>query len=120
MASEYHALADAVWSAGEAIGGLIKGMVDAAIIAGIAAAGGTATSWTGVGAVAGYGVAAIEVATILNMWGKATELYQLASAAVLGFRSKLGTALNDLNTITLPALTGGTGYQHPHAQVAVS
>ncbi|MGK5680150.1 WXG100 family type VII secretion target [Actinoplanes sp. URMC 104] len=117
MATEYHALADAVWSSGEAIGGLIKGMIDAAIIAGIAAAGGTATSWTGVGAVAGYGVAAIEVATILNMWGKATELYQFASAAALAFRSKLGSALNDLDTIKLPALPGGASYQHPLAQV---
>jgi uncharacterized protein YukE len=119
MATEYHAMADAVWSSGEAIGGLIKGMIDAAIIAGIAAAGGTATSWTGVGAAVGYGVAAVEVANILRMWGQATELYQFASAAVLAFRSKLGSALNDLDTIKLPALPGGTGYQHPLAQVGV-
>ncbi|MCA2213923.1 hypothetical protein [Jidongwangia harbinensis] len=118
MAEEYHAMADAVWSAGEAIGGLLKGMTDAAIIAGIAAAGGTATSWTGVGAVAGYGVAAIEVATILRMWGQTTELYQFASAAVLAFRSKIGSALGDLDTITLPAPPGGAGYQHPLASVA--
>jgi uncharacterized protein YukE len=118
MAEEYHAMADAVWSAGEAIGGLLKGMTDAAIIAGIAAAGGTATSWTGVGAAAGYGVAAIEVATILRMWGKTTELYQLASAAVLAFRSKIGSTLSDLDTIRLPAVPGGAGYQHPLAAVA--
>ncbi len=117
MADEYHAMADAVWSAGEAIGGLIKGMIDAAIIAGIAAAAGTATSWTGVGAVAGYGVAAVEVANILRMWGQATQLYQFASAAVLGFRSKLGSALSELDSIKLPALPGGAGYQHPLAQV---
>jgi uncharacterized protein YukE len=118
MAEEYHAMADAVWSSGEAIGGLIKGMIDSAIIAGIAAAGGTATSFTGVGAAVGYGVAALEVANILRMWGNATELYQYASAAVLAFRSKLGSALNDLDTIKLPELSGGTGYQHPLAQIA--
>jgi uncharacterized protein YukE len=118
MATEYKAMADAVWSAGEAIGGLIKGMVDSAIIAGIAAAAGTATSWTGAGAIVGYGVAAVEIVNVLNLWGKATELYQFASAAVLGFRSKLGSALSDLDTITLPALPGGAGYQHPLAQVA--
>ncbi|OJF10843.1 WXG100 family type VII secretion target [Couchioplanes caeruleus] len=118
MATEYTALADAVWAAGEALGGIIKGMVDAAIIAGIAAAAGTATSWTGVGAVAGYGVAGLEVVNLLNLWGKATELYQLAGAAVAGFRAKLGSALNDLDTITLPTLPGGTGYQHPVAEVA--
>jgi uncharacterized protein YukE len=118
MADEYLELADAVWSAGEAISGLIKGMVDAAIIAGIAAASGTATSFTGVGAAVGYGVAGLEVANILNMWGKATELYQLSSAAVLAFRSKLGSALHDLDAITLPELPGGPGYQHPVAAVA--
>lgn len=118
IASEYVAMADAVWSAGEAIGGLIKGMVDAAIIAGLAAASGTATSWTGVGAVAGYGVAGLEVANILSMWGKATEFYQLASAAVLSFRSKVGSALGDLGSISLPALAGGSGYNHPVAEIA--
>lgn len=120
MADEYTSMADAVWSAGEAIGGVIKGMVDSAIIAGIAAAGGTATSWTGAGAAVGYGVAGLEVVEVLRLWGKATELYQLASAAVLGFRSKIGSALNDLDTITFRALPGGSGYQHPLATVGAS
>jgi hypothetical protein len=42
----------------EAIGTAIKGMLDAALIAGIAAAAGTVTGETGIGAVVGYGVAA--------------------------------------------------------------
>ncbi len=120
IAAEYRAMADAVWSAGEAIGGLIKGMCDAAIIAGVSAAAGTATSWTGAGAAVGYGVAALEVGNVLRMWSKATELYQYASFAVLGFRAKVVSSLSDLNAITLPALPGGAGYQHPLAQVAAS
>ncbi|MEV4754475.1 hypothetical protein AB0J86_05050 [Micromonospora sp. NPDC049559] len=59
VARAYLEMADAVGSAGEAIGGLVKGMIDAAIIAGLAAAAGTVTEETGVGAVVGYGVTGI-------------------------------------------------------------
>ena len=45
-------LAHGVWSAAEAVTGWVKGMADAAIIAGIA---GTVTAETGIGAVVGYG-----------------------------------------------------------------
>lgn len=117
MGQEYRAVADAVWSAGEALGGIIKALVDAAIIAGIAAAAGTATAASGVGAVVGYGVAAVEVATILRLWSEATKLYQSASAAVFTFRAALGHRLNDLTTITLPALPD-IGYDHPIAEPA--
>lgn len=116
MGREYRVMADAVWSANEALGGIIKSLIDAAIIAGVSAAAGTATAATGAGAVIGYGVAAFEVANMLRLWGEATRLYQAASAAVLAFRSALDRNLSDLATIVLPALPGGTGYDHPLAQ----
>ena len=108
-------MADSVWSISEAIGGIIKGLIDAAIIAGIAAAAGTVTSATGVGAIVGYGVAAVEVAYMLKLWGQATQLYQHASAAVLAFRSALTHRLADLESVKLPTLPGGSGYDHPVA-----
>jgi uncharacterized protein YukE len=113
---EYRVMADAVWSIGEALGGVLKGLADAAIIAGVAAVAGTATAASGVGAVVGYGVAAVEVANMLRLWGEATKLYQSASAAVLAFRAAIGRSLGDLDAVTLPALPGGTGYDHPVAQ----
>jgi hypothetical protein len=66
-------MADAVWEAGDAIGGLIKGMCDAALIAGLAAIGGTVTAATGVGAAVGYGIAAVETAIIepFSTWRQA-------------------------------------------------
>lgn len=112
---EYRVMADAVWSIGEALGGVLKGLADAAIIAGIAAAAGTATSASGIGAVVGYGVAAVEVANMLRLWGDATKLYQSASAAILAFRSAIGHNLGELDAVTLPALPGGTAYDHPVA-----
>lgn len=113
MGQAYRVVADAVWSSCEALGGVIKALLDAAIIAGIAAAGGTLTAATGVGAVVGYGVAAVEVANMLRLWGQATKLYQNASAAVLAFRSVLGHNLDNLGAVRLPALPGGAGYDHP-------
>ncbi|MGC4866404.1 WXG100 family type VII secretion target [Micromonospora sp. DT53] len=115
IGNEYKAMADSVWSISEAIGGIIKGLIDAAIIAGIAAAAGTVTSATGVGAIVGYGVAAVEVAYMLKLWGQATQLYQHASAAVLAFRSALTHRLADLESVKLPTLPGGSGYDHPVA-----
>jgi hypothetical protein len=109
----YRVMADAVWSICEALGGVVKALIDAAIIAGIAAAGGTLASFTGVGAIVGYGVAAVEVANILRLWGEATRLYQSASSAVLAFRAVLGHNLSNLEAVTLPTMPGGAGYDHP-------
>lgn len=53
----YREMAEAVWAAGEAVGGILKGLVDAAIIAGIADAAGAATIETDVGPIVGYVVA---------------------------------------------------------------
>jgi uncharacterized protein YukE len=112
----YLDMADAVWAVGEAMGGVIKGMTDAAIIAGIAAAAGTATAASGVGAIVGYGVAGLEVVNILRLWAEATKLYQHAGAVVLTFRSILNKNLSDLDAVRLPALPDGGGYDHPLVQ----
>ena len=109
----YGGMADAVWAIGEALGGTIKALLDTAIVAGIAIAAGTATASTGVGAVVGYGVAAVEIANMLRLWANATNLYQKLSAAVNVFRAGLGRHLSRLEVVALPALPGGSGYDHP-------
>jgi uncharacterized protein YukE len=113
MAKEYRTMANAVWEAGDAIGGLLKGMCDAAIIAGIAAAGGTATAATGLGAAVGYGLAAGEAAYILTQWALITKYLQYANAAVMGFRAGLDRGLSSLESIAFPSIGGGPGYDHP-------
>ncbi|GGN20680.1 uncharacterized protein YukE [Actinoplanes campanulatus] len=115
MGEEYRTMANAVWEAGDAIGGLIKGICDAAIIAGVAAAAGTATSLTGGGAVVGYGVAAAEAANMLAMWAQVTKYLAYADSAVKGFRSLLDSSLSDLDEVELSAIGGGAGYDHPLA-----
>lgn len=113
MGGAYRTMANAVWEAGDAIGGLLKGMCDAALIAGIAAIGGTATAATGVGAAAGYGIAAIEATIILKHWADVTKYLSYANAAVMGFRGVLDRGLSDLDSVTLPVIGGGAGYDHP-------
>jgi hypothetical protein len=111
----YQDMTDAVWAIGEALGGVVKALLDSAIIAGIAAAAGTVTAETGVGAAVGYGVAAAEVANMLRLWGDATALYQNLSAAVNTFRALLNRQLSGLATTALPALPDGGRYDHPLA-----
>ncbi|WP_192581108.1 WXG100 family type VII secretion target [Micromonospora noduli] len=118
ISTGYREMADAVWSAGEALGGVVKSLIDAAIITGLAAAAGTATSATGVGALVGYGVAAAEVANMFRLWAEATKLCQQIAAAVLAFRAVLTRELSGLDTVALPALPDGGRYDHPLADPA--
>ncbi|MGK5441804.1 WXG100 family type VII secretion target [Micromonospora sp. URMC 105] len=115
ISKAYREMADAVWSAGEALGGVVKSLIDSAIIAGVAAAAGTITAETGVGAVVGYGVAAAEVANMFRLWGEATKLCQKIAAAVFVFRATLTRELSDLDSVALPALPDGGRYDHPLA-----
>ncbi|MEH0843309.1 hypothetical protein V6U81_13075 [Micromonospora sp. CPCC 205711] len=119
ISKAYLDMADAVWSAGEALGGVVKSLIDGAIIAGVAAAAGTVTSETGVGAVVGYGLAAAEVANLFRLWGEATKLCQQIAAAVLVFRAILTRELSDLDAVALPALPDGGRYDHPLAGAKV-
>ncbi|WP_327033717.1 WXG100 family type VII secretion target [Micromonospora ureilytica] len=111
----YKEMADAVWATGEALGGTIKALLDAAIIAGISIAAGTATSYTGAGALAGYGLAALEVANMLRLWGTATNLCQNLSAVVNTFRAMLIREISNLDAVALPSLPNGRRYDHPLA-----
>ncbi|CCH19244.1 hypothetical protein [Micromonospora lupini] len=115
ISTAYREMADAVWSAGEAIGGVVKSLIDGAVIMGVAAAAGTVTSASGVGAIVGYGVAAAEVANMFRLWGEATKLCQQIAAAVLAFRAILTRELSGLDTVALPALPDGGRYDHPLA-----
>ncbi|MBB2946746.1 uncharacterized protein YukE [Actinoplanes lutulentus] len=113
IGEEYKVMANAVWSAGDAIGGILKAMCDTAIIMGIAAVGGTVTAATGAGAAIGYGVAAVSTAAVLHQWGQITKYLALANTAIMTFRSALNLNLSDLDSVKLPIIGGGAGYDHP-------
>jgi hypothetical protein len=113
ISEKFAEISHGVWSTTEALNGFIKGLLDAAIIAGIAAAAGTITAASGVGAIVGYGVAAIEVANMLRLWAQATAaisaIYGLVQAAV----GVIEGQLSRLDAAALPDLSGAPGYRHP-------
>jgi hypothetical protein len=113
ISRQFDAIAHGVWSACEAVSGFAKGIVDQAIIAGIALAAGTITAETGVGALVGYGVAALEVANMLRMWGQATSAMQAIYGAVQFAAGVIETQIAQLDTAKLPEFPGGSGYHHP-------
>lgn len=82
--STYERLAHAAYSTAEAIKSVIGGIIDGLIIVGIEMAAGTALSWTGVGAVVGYGLAALEITRLIKMWGDATKMFAQAQTIVNG------------------------------------
>jgi hypothetical protein len=113
IAQQFDMIAHGVWSTAEAVTGWVKGMADAAIIAGIAVAAGTVTAETGIGAVVGYGVAALEVTEMLIMWAQATaamtNLYSLVQTALGVIESQLAF----LRAADLPNMSGLHAYRSP-------
>lgn len=104
----------------EALGlikGLLTGIADSLILIEIEIAAGTLLASTGVGAIVGYSLAALEVVKVIRMWGQITESYsaaeqsvKIAVAAAAALTGTFGIALENL-----PA--PGSAYDHPAATV---
>ncbi|MFG2192539.1 hypothetical protein [Streptomyces sp. NPDC048639] len=115
LCTEYGQLAHAAYSSAEAIKGVIGGIIDGLLIVALEMAAGTLLSWTGVGAAVGYGLAALEIANILRLWGQATAMFAKAQAIVnggVGVIEALGTTIYH-SSVTFPA--PGKTYDHPAA-----
>jgi hypothetical protein len=102
----YHKAATAAWQLANQLGNIVQAIVDELIIAGIAGAAGTVTAETGVGAVVGYGLAAIQVTRALKLLNKASMIINNAGTVVIGgFAGVLeaGAQANHLSDVPLPA-----------------
>lgn len=87
----------------EALSGVAGEIVDKALLALAAAAIGTATIETVVGAVAGYAAAAYYAWQVLDLIDKAVTIYGRAKAAVAGVTAVINTVeANDIEAITVP------------------
>jgi uncharacterized protein YukE len=115
ISGQFAATAHGVWNACEAVTGYVKGLLDSAIIAGIAAAAGTVTAETGVGAVLGYGVAAYEVSRMLHAWAAATRVMSALYGAVQGSLGFIESQLSRLQAAQLPDLSSQAPYRYPFA-----
>ncbi len=112
LSRSYRGAAVGAWELSNQLGNLLQALADRAILAGIAAAAGTVTAESGVGAVVGYGLTALLVTDMLRTVNKAAVRIQKYGALILGF---FGTAMDifgqggDLSKVPLPA----GSYDHP-------
>jgi len=110
----YHKAALGAWQLSNQLGNILQALADKAILAGICAAAGTALIETGVGAVAGYGAAALIVLDMLQLINDASVIINTAGTVILGlFGGVMDAAYQggDLTSVPLPA----TAYSGPGA-----
>ncbi|MER5438933.1 hypothetical protein [Streptomyces sp. NPDC002790] len=113
LQGHYSEISLAVYEALNLVKGVLTAIADALILIEIEVAAGTLLAETGVGAVVGYGLAALEVVKVIRLWGQATEAYsaaeqsvKIAVAAAAALSGTIGVAVNQL-----PAV--GESYDHP-------
>lgn len=104
---EYLRLARALWHLMEAMKGLVQALLDRAVRAAIYALAGTLTSQTGVGALVGFGLAAYEIAAILQLTTRITMVVTVAESTIFGFGALMSVMSKELEDIRpLPAIEG--------------
>jgi len=88
---QYTQLALGAWHLSQQLQGLLQSICDQAVVVLIEMAAGTALIETGVGALAGYALAALQIANIVRTIAKASVLIQTAHALVdVGFAGLTG------------------------------
>ncbi len=111
---QYHKLymqaAEAVKSLFDVTAGLISDLIDLLIIINVAAAAGTALIETGVGAVAGYGVAAYYTWQAYDLYKEISTFYGNCEDLLKVIAGSINTVKADLAVKDLPAVQP---YQHP-------
>lgn len=111
-AKEYADAARGAWLAANQVKGILEAIIDSAVIAAAATAAGTALIETGVGAVVGYGVAALEVARIAELLARAGKIIQTAGLVIEGATGSIMTLADQGGSLAKYPLPG-TGYDYP-------
>ena len=102
----YHLAAKGAWLLADQLGNLVQAIADEAILATIAAAAGTATAETVVGAIGGYAITGIYVLRMLEKIDEASKIINTAGTATLGafgLAADAAAQVGHLSTIPLPA-----------------
>ncbi|MCO8272866.1 hypothetical protein M1L60_19920 [Actinoplanes sp. TRM 88003] len=113
-AKGYHEAAKGAWQLSNQLGNLLQAIVDKAIIIGISAAAGTVTAETGIGAVAGYGVAAWQAVELVKLVNQASTIINTAGTVIMaafGGGMTVAGRGGDLSAVPLPQ----AGYALPGA-----
>jgi uncharacterized protein YukE len=113
LQGHYTEVALAVSRAADLIKGLLEQLADEAIIAEAELAAGTLLAETGVGAVAGYAAAALEIAEMIKTWGRITEAYSAAQQAVDVATTASGALVGRLGVALKSFPKPGDSYDNP-------
>jgi hypothetical protein len=93
LADQYRTASSAAYHFAIAGGPIAAAIVDAALVAGIGLAAGTAAAETGVGAAIGYGVAAFESYEVIEQCDHLLRLIGLTDSAVQGVAGQVGAII---------------------------
>jgi hypothetical protein len=111
-AKEYSDAARGAWLFANQLKNLLEAIIDAAVIAAACTAVGTALIETGVGAVVGYGLAALEIARIIELLARAGKIIQTAGMVIEGFTGGVMNLANQGGSLAAYPLPGAA-YDHP-------
>ncbi|MGK5628708.1 WXG100 family type VII secretion target [Streptomyces sp. URMC 123] len=89
MRREYEVAAHGVWSTAKMVGQALQQLADHAALAALSAAAGSALSWTGGGAILGFGVSALQIRRIIDLWDDATRAINALQRTIDGVYGQL-------------------------------
>jgi hypothetical protein len=107
IVDNYHKAAVGAWELSNQLGNIMQAIADKAILAGIAAAAGTITAESGIGAVVGYGAAALIVVDMLRLINKASTIINTAGTIIAGLAGGGMDAADrsgELSAVPLPSV----------------
>ncbi len=106
----YTKAAEATKKLADVVAGLISDLLDVLIIINVAAAAGTALIETGIGAIAGYGVAAYYTWQAYDLYNEISKFYGDAEALIKAVGGTITSVKAQLTVRDLPTVQP---YQHP-------
>ena len=112
----YDDAAEGAYFAAKAISGFLGGITDGLLITAIELSAGTLLSWSGVGAAVGYGLAGLEIANMIRLWGEATSVFANSQALVLGAAGTIETAMGLISELAAQFTKVGE-YDHPDGSI---
>ncbi len=111
-ADNYANAARGAWLFSNQVKNVLEAIIDSAVIAATCTAAGTALIETGVGAVVGYGLAALEVARIIRLLASAAKIIQVAGLVIEGFAGAIMNLADQSGSLAKHPLPG-IAYDHP-------
>jgi hypothetical protein len=109
----YAEAAMAVSTGLDLVKGLLTELADQSIIADAELAAGSLFAETGVGAIMGYGAAALEIAEMARTWGRMTEAYEAAEDSVRTAVAGAGLVCGRIGVALQSLPEPGASYDNP-------